>query len=138
MCLRFLQVSWFYSWTGDLQHQNEAKVEGIEIAVPALHPSTVDSVEDSGRKVSPLGLILIMAPILILMVCLGDKAAVIVMPQALPAASVFALLIALTLTAIPVSIVLGLTVLTFLFALTTVPIEAVSMKLFTGIESFEI
>ena len=30
---------------------------------------------------SPLGLILIMAPILILMVCLGDKAGVIVLPQ---------------------------------------------------------
>ena len=42
------------------------------------------------------------------------------------------------LTGIPVSIALGLTVMTFLFTLTTVPIEAVSMKLFTGIESFEI
>ena len=42
------------------------------------------------------------------------------------------------LTGMPVSIALGLTVLTFLFTLTDVPIEAVSMKLFTGIESFEI
>ncbi|WP_342741018.1 MULTISPECIES: TRAP transporter large permease subunit [unclassified Bradyrhizobium] len=54
------------------------------------------------------------------------------------AATVFALLIALMLTGIPVSIALGLTVMTFLFTLTTVPIEAVSMKLFTGIEGFEI
>ncbi|WP_311980009.1 TRAP transporter large permease subunit [Bradyrhizobium diazoefficiens] len=54
------------------------------------------------------------------------------------AATVFALLISLMLTGIPVSIALGLTVMTFLFTLTTVPIEAVSMKLFTGIEGFEI
>jgi len=33
---------------------------------------------------------------------------------------------------------LGLTVLTYLFALTDVPIEAVALKLFTGIENFEI
>src|SRR5438045_3641685 len=79
-----------------------------------------------------------MAPILILMICLGEKAGVIVMPQALRAAMIFALLIALMLTGIPVSIALGLTVMTFLFTLTAVPIEAVSMKLFTGIESFEI
>src|SRR5918912_3215582 len=38
----------------------------------------------------------------------------------------------------PVSIALGLPVLTFLFVLTNVPIESVSMKLFTGLESFEI
>ena len=138
MCFRFLQVSWFYYWTGHLPHHNEAQVEGIEITVPALHPSTANSTGDSDRKASPLGLILIMAPILILMVCLGDKAGIIVMPQALRAATVFTLLIALMLTGIPVSIALGLTVLTFLFTLTAVPIEAVSMKLFTGIESFEI
>jgi C4-dicarboxylate transporter DctM subunit len=51
---------------------------------------------------------------------------------------VFALLIALMLTGMPVSISLGLTVLTFLFFLTKVPIESVAMKLFTGIEKFEI
>jgi C4-dicarboxylate transporter DctM subunit len=42
------------------------------------------------------------------------------------------------LTGMPISIALGLTVLTFLFTLTTVPIEAVALKLFTGIENFEI
>jgi len=54
------------------------------------------------------------------------------------AAIIFGLLIALMLTGMPISIALGLTVLTFLFFLTTVPIEAVALKLFTGIESFEI
>jgi len=51
---------------------------------------------------------------------------------------VFALLFALMLTGIPVSIALGLTVLAFLFLLTNVPIEAVALKLFTGIEKWEI
>jgi C4-dicarboxylate transporter DctM subunit len=141
MCFRFLQVAWFYYWTGELPQHNEAEVEGLDANVPVvsgLHPLSGDPTRDTSRGTSPLGVILIMAPILILMICLGEKAGVIVMPQALRAAMIFALLIALMLTGIPVSIALGLTVLTFLFTLTTVPIEAVSMKLFTGIESFEI
>src|SRR6195952_2263251 len=138
MCFRFLQVAWFYYWTGDLPHHNEAEVEGIEVTAPALHPAPAGPAEASGPKSSPLGLILVLAPILILTVCLGDKAGILVLQQAVRAATIFALLIALMLTGIPVSIALGLTVLTFLFTLTTVPIEAVSMKLFTGIESFEI
>jgi C4-dicarboxylate transporter DctM subunit len=54
------------------------------------------------------------------------------------AAIIFVLLIVLMLTGMPISISLGLTVLTFLFTMTSVPIEAVAMKLFTGIEKFEI
>ena len=53
-------------------------------------------------------------------------------------AIVFCLLIALMLTGIPVSIALGLTVLMFLYLLTSVPVESVALKLFTGIEKFEI
>jgi C4-dicarboxylate transporter DctM subunit len=53
-------------------------------------------------------------------------------------AFIFGLLIALMLTGMPISIALGLTVLTFLFTMTQVPIESVALKLFTGIESFEI
>jgi C4-dicarboxylate transporter DctM subunit len=51
---------------------------------------------------------------------------------------IFALLACLMLTGMPISISLGLTVLTFLFTMTSVPIESVAMKLFTGIEKFEI
>ena len=54
------------------------------------------------------------------------------------AAIIFVLLFALMLTGMPVSISLGLTVLTFLFTMTQVPIESVALKLFTGIEKFEI
>jgi C4-dicarboxylate transporter DctM subunit len=51
---------------------------------------------------------------------------------------IFGLLLTLMLTGMPISISLGLTVLTFLFTMTQVPIEAVALKLFTGIEKFEI
>ncbi len=51
---------------------------------------------------------------------------------------IFALLVILMLTGMPISISLGLTVLTFLFTMTDVPIDTVALKLFTGIEKFEI
>ncbi|QAU50353.1 TRAP transporter large permease subunit [Bradyrhizobium guangzhouense] len=140
MCFRFLQVSWFYFWTGELPHHDETHVEGVEADVsPALHPQPSGAAtKAAARKVSPLGVILIMAPILIFALCMAEKTGFIVLPHWMRAATVFALLIALMLTGIPVSIALGLTVMTFLFTLTAVPIEAVSMKLFTGIEGFEI
>jgi C4-dicarboxylate transporter DctM subunit len=50
----------------------------------------------------------------------------------------FSILAALMLTGMPISISLGLTVLTFLFTMTQVPLDAVALKLFSGIEKFEI
>jgi len=140
MCFRFLQVSWVYFRTGALPHHDETHVDGVEAdGSPALHPQPADAaMQDGARKVSALGVVMILAPILIFAICLAEKSGVLVLPQALRAATIFALLISLMLTGIPVSIALGLTVMTFLFTLTAVPIEAVSMKLFTGIESFEI
>jgi C4-dicarboxylate transporter DctM subunit len=51
---------------------------------------------------------------------------------------IFGLLFGLMLTGMPISISLGLTVLTYLFFMTTVPVESVALKLFSGIEKFEI
>ncbi len=51
---------------------------------------------------------------------------------------IFTLLVLLMLTGMPISISLGLTVLTFLFAMTDVPVAEVAHKLFTGIDKFEI
>jgi C4-dicarboxylate transporter DctM subunit len=51
---------------------------------------------------------------------------------------IFSVLLVLMLTGMPISIALGLTVLTFLFTMTQVPLESVALKLFTGIENFEI
>ena len=86
MCFRFLQVAWCYYWTGELPHHNEAHVEGVEVDVAGA--ASGDG-EPGGRRRaagrSPLGLILIMAPILILAICLGEKAGIIVLPQAVRA-----------------------------------------------------
>jgi C4-dicarboxylate transporter DctM subunit len=54
------------------------------------------------------------------------------------AALIFGLLFALMLTGMPISISLGLSVLAFLFFMTTVPIESVGLKLFSGIDNFSI
>ena len=54
------------------------------------------------------------------------------------AAIIFCILLALMLTGMPISISLGLTVLSFIFLFTHVPLESVALKLFTGIEKFEI
>ncbi|MDQ0503369.1 TRAP transporter large permease [Xanthobacter agilis] len=54
------------------------------------------------------------------------------------AAIIFGLFLALMLTGMPISIALGMTVLTFVYTLTTIPVDIVAQKLFTGIEKFEI
>ena len=51
---------------------------------------------------------------------------------------IFLILAALLLTGMPVSIALGLTVFSFLFAFTDIPLDSIALKLFTGIEKFEI
>ena len=137
MSFRFLQVFWSYYWTGTLPHHSEAHVEGTETVDPVL-PSTSPHGTVPGRWANPLSLTLILAPIFILLLCFAHKTGTIVLPQSLRALLLFILLIAFMLTGMPISIALGLTVLSFLYILTAVPIESVSMKLFTGLESFEI
>src|SRR5215470_3033114 len=51
---------------------------------------------------------------------------------------IFTLLVALMLTGMPVSIALGLTVLSFFFTMTSEPTASVALKLFTGLDKFEI
>ena len=140
MCFRFLQVAWSFYRTGELPHHDAAQIDGVEVEadVDALHPAAItpDEAEKSGR--SPLGWILILLPILIVAVCFAHAGGLIVLPQGLRVAIVFALLLALMLTGMPISIALGLTVLSFMFTLTDVRTESVALKLFTGIESFEI
>ncbi len=51
---------------------------------------------------------------------------------------IFAILAVLLITGMPVSIALGLTVFAFLFAFTSIPMDSIALKLFTGIEKFEI
>jgi C4-dicarboxylate transporter DctM subunit len=141
MCFRFLQVAWAFARIGALPHDDTAHVEGMGEATPqadGLHPHDLSEGRRAARDFGPLGFALILAPLLLAALCFAQKFGVLTLPHGLRAFMIFALLIALMLTGMPVSIALGLTVLTFMFALTDVPIESVSLKLFTGIENFEI
>lgn len=51
---------------------------------------------------------------------------------------IFAILAILLITGMPVSIALGLTVFSFLIGFTDIPMDSIALKLFTGIEKFEI
>ena len=84
------------------------------------------------------GLMIVAAPIVIFALCLASKFGLVALPSGVRVTLIFMLLVSLMMTAIPVSIALGLTVLTFLFTLTEVPLDSVALKLFTGIEKFEI
>jgi C4-dicarboxylate transporter DctM subunit len=52
------------------------------------------------------------------------------------AAIIFVLLVALLLTGMPISIALGMVVLSFLFFFSSIPVEIVSQRLFTGLDQF--
>ena len=115
MCYRFLQVTWGFIKTGHLPHADHGHVEGLDkeaefewAAMPSDLHPKDDDMPDIAGSAQMNGIV------------------------------IFALLIALMLTGMPISISLGLTVLTFLFTMTEVPLESVALKLFTGIEKFEI
>ena len=136
MCFRFLQVAWWFFWTGELPHHDASHVEGVE-DVDNLHPNPLAAAPQTGSS-GPLGLIIILIPLLIVAICFAHEVHLITLPQGMRALILFALLLSLMFTGMPVSIALGLTVLTFMFTLTEVPTESVALKLFTGLESFEI
>jgi C4-dicarboxylate transporter DctM subunit len=135
MCFRFLQVAWWFYWTNRLPHSDVAHVEGIE---DPLHPAAPGRADARKDETSPLGLILILVPILVAALCFAHSVHLIALPHGMRVLTIFVLLISLMLTGMPVSIALGLTVLTFMFTLTDVRTESVALKLFTGIENFEI
>jgi C4-dicarboxylate transporter DctM subunit len=136
MCFRFLQVAWSFYRTGELPHHDASQIDGVE--VDALHPAEIAPREVENDERSPLGWIIILLPILIVAICFAHAGGLVVLPEGVRVAIVFALLLALMLTGMPISIALGLTVLSFMFTLTDVRTESVALKLFTGIESFEI
>jgi C4-dicarboxylate transporter DctM subunit len=145
MCFRFLQVAWHYWRTGTLPRHDVAHVEGVDesagageaAASPAPPPLPTKAGPDpkGGRKLSAF---LIALPFVLLGLGLLAKHGIVPAGGGLRAALVFGLLVSLMLTGMPISIALGLTVLSFMFTLTDVPLDSVAMKLFTGIENFEI
>ena len=84
------------------------------------------------------GWLIVLTPVVLFLACLAGKYGLIPMSGGLRVTMIFVLLVAMMLTGMPISIALGLTVLTFLFTLTEVPMDSVALKLFTGIEKFEI
>jgi len=134
MCYRFLQVAWHYYRHDQLPHHDVGHVEGLDTgAAPA--PVRIAPVFTGGGRMS---VFLILLPIAIAALAFASKFGLVQIGGGLRTGLVFALLISLMLTSMPISISLGLTVLTFMFTLTEVPIASVAMKLFTGIENFEI
>jgi C4-dicarboxylate transporter DctM subunit len=142
MCFRFLQVAWYYGRTGSLPHHDVAHVEGVdENMAPAevraaAAPEPAPAVPRKGGRKMSIGLIAL--PFVLLGLGFMAKYGIIEAGGGLRSALVFGLLLSLMLTGMPISIALGLTVLSFMYTLTEVSLDSVAMKLFTGIENFEI
>jgi len=140
MCFRFLQVAWNFWRTGSLPRHDAAHVAGVEQAgeappAPVRADGPARGAPGQGRRLSWA---LLALPFVLLGVGLLAKHGVVHLGGGGRAALVFAILISMMLTGMPISIALGLTVLSFMFLLTDVSLDSVAMKLFTGIENFEI
>jgi C4-dicarboxylate transporter DctM subunit len=82
--------------------------------------------------------LIIVIPILLTLICVMARLDIIALSQSVRAVMLFALLLALMATGMPISIALGLSVLTYLFILSSVDPKMVGLKLFTSIDRFEI
>ncbi len=89
----------------------------------------------SGRVLAAL---IVLVPVVLAIICVLARFDIIALSQSARAALLFALLLALMATGMPISIALGLSVLTYLFILSTVDPKMVGLKLFTSIDRFEI
>ena len=87
-------------------------------------------------EISPA--LLIAVPILLTLICVATRFEIIHLSQTVRAELLFALLLALMASGMPISIALGLSVLTYLFILSSVDPKMVGLKLFTSIDRFEI
>jgi C4-dicarboxylate transporter, DctM subunit len=82
--------------------------------------------------------LIVVVPIALALVCVLARFDLIELSQSMRAALLFAMLLALMATGMPISIALGLSVLTYLFILSSVDPKMVGLKLFTSIDRFEI
>jgi C4-dicarboxylate transporter, DctM subunit len=85
-----------------------------------------------------LAALIVIVPVVLAAICVLARFDIVTLSQSLRAALLFALLLALMATGMPVSIALGLSVLTYLFILSSVDPKMVGLKLFTSIDRFEI
>ena len=82
--------------------------------------------------------LIILVPLALASICFAARLHVIDLPHTVRAELLFVLLLALMATGMPISIALGLSVLTYLFILSDVDPKMVGLKLFTSIDRFEI
>jgi C4-dicarboxylate transporter, DctM subunit len=91
---------------------------------------------------SPIGALtatlMIALPIALALLCFAARIDVISLSHAVRSALLFLMLLALMATGMPISIALGLSVLTYLFILSNVDPKMVGLKLFTSLDRFEI
>jgi C4-dicarboxylate transporter, DctM subunit len=90
------------------------------------------------RSGSIASMLIVAIPLVLALVCVLTRFEIIELSQAVRATLLFALLLALMATGMPISIALGLSVLTYLFILSSVDPKMVGLKLFTSIDRFEI
>jgi C4-dicarboxylate transporter DctM subunit len=90
------------------------------------------------RSSSITAMLIVVIPIVLALICVLARFEIIELSQSARAALLFALLLALMATGMPISIALGLSVLTYLFILSSVDPKMVGLKLFTSIDRFEI
>jgi C4-dicarboxylate transporter DctM subunit len=82
--------------------------------------------------------LIVVVPIALALVCVLARFDIIELSQSARAVLLFAMLLGLMATGMPISIALGLSVLTYLFILSSVDPKMVGLKLFTSIDRFEI
>jgi C4-dicarboxylate transporter DctM subunit len=82
--------------------------------------------------------LIILIPISLALICFAAKLHIIELSHTVRAELLFALLLGLMASGMPISIALGLSVLTYLFILSDVDPKMVGLKLFTSIDRFEI
>src|SRR5262245_649624 len=100
---------------------------------------TTVSITPARPQVSAVTAVLLIAiPIVLVLICLATRLDIITLSQTVRATLLFVLLLALMATGMPISIALGLSVLSYLFVLSTVDPKMVGLKLFTSIDRFEI
>src|SRR5580700_3895198 len=94
--------------------------------------------EPRPRSAAAIATLIIVVPVALVLLFAAAHFNIIELSQAVRAMLLFALLLALMATGMPISIALGLSVLTYLFILSNVDPKMVGLKLFTSIDRFEI
>src|SRR5215475_3924409 len=90
------------------------------------------------RSGTIMAMLIVVIPIALALICVLARFEIVSLSQTVRAALLFVLLLALMATGMPISIALGLSVLTYLFILSSVDPKMVGLKLFTSLDRFEI